>query len=104
VGRQLAPVQTLGQHRPDVEILYKEIACILSTSVWTIGQYRPDAVLLWQLHVDKVQPSRLGLNMEMRGVHYGKSVAQKTVRKLNASVRTLPREIRDRLDLGLLSL
>jgi hypothetical protein len=35
--------------------------------------------------------------MEKREVRYGKLVAQKTI-------RTLPREIRDRLDLGLLGL
>jgi hypothetical protein len=33
VGRQLAPVQTLGQHRSDTKILNKEIACIHSASV-----------------------------------------------------------------------
>jgi len=41
---------------------------------------------------------------ETCGARYGKLVAQKTVWKVNASVRMLPREIRDRLDLGLLSL
>jgi len=30
--------------------------------------------------------SEHGLNMEARGVHYGKPVAQKTVQTLNASI------------------
>jgi hypothetical protein len=56
--------------------------------------------------------------METRESRYGKPIAQLTVRTLNASVRTLnasvrtlnasvrmpPRVIRDRLDLGILSL
>jgi len=46
VGRQLAPVRTTGQHCPDVEILYKEIACIHYASIRTIGQHRSDAVLV----------------------------------------------------------
>jgi hypothetical protein len=45
MGRQLAPVRTLGQHRPDAKILDNEIACNHSTSVRMIGQHRPDAVL-----------------------------------------------------------
>jgi hypothetical protein len=49
-------------------------------------------------HLDSREtPSGHGLNMEKREVRYGKLVAQKTI-------RTLPREIRDRLDLGLLGL
>jgi len=52
----------------------------------------------------KVTPSRRGLNMETRGVRYGKPVAQKTIWRLNASVRTPLREIKDRLILGLLNL
>jgi hypothetical protein len=52
----------------------------------------------------RATPSGRGLNMEMRGARYGKPVAQKTVRTLNAFVRMPPREIRDRLNLGLLSL
>jgi len=46
VGRQLAPVRTSGQQRPDPEILDKEIACIHSASVQTTGQHRSDAVLV----------------------------------------------------------
>jgi hypothetical protein len=46
---------------------------------------------------DRVTLSGRGLNTKMREARYGKPVAQKTV-------RTLPREIRDRIDLGLLSL
>jgi hypothetical protein len=42
-------------------------------------------------------PSERGLNMKTREARYGKEVAQLTV-------RTLPRKIKDRLDLGLLSL
>jgi hypothetical protein len=49
-------------------------------------------------------PSRCSFNMETREVRYGKVVAQLTVRTLYASVRTWPREIRDKLILGLLSL
>jgi hypothetical protein len=45
----------------------------------------------------RATPSGRGLNMETHGASYGKPVAQKTV-------WTPPREIRDRLDLGLLSL
>jgi hypothetical protein len=35
VGRQLAPVQTAGQHCLDAEIIDKEIVCILSAFVKT---------------------------------------------------------------------
>jgi hypothetical protein len=42
--------------------------------------------------------------METREARYGKAVAQLTVRTLYASIRMPPREIRDRLILGLLSL
>jgi hypothetical protein len=42
--------------------------------------------------------------METRGAHDGKPVARKTFWTLNASVLTQPREIRDRLVLGLLRL
>jgi hypothetical protein len=45
LGRQLAPIRTLGQHRLDAEIFDKEIACIHSSSVRTPGQHRPDTVL-----------------------------------------------------------
>jgi hypothetical protein len=45
VGRELTPVQTTGQYRPDAEILNKEIAFIQSASIQTLGQHRPDAVL-----------------------------------------------------------
>jgi hypothetical protein len=81
----------LGQHCPDAKILDKEIACILSASVWTTGQHHPNVVL-------GLEGNTFGcsLNLETRGAHYGKPVAQKTVRMLNASVRTPPREIRDK--------
>jgi hypothetical protein len=49
-------------------------------------------------------PSGSNLNMEMHGVRYGKPIAQKTIRMLNASIWSHPREIRDKLVLGLLSL
>jgi hypothetical protein len=52
----------------------------------------------------RATPSEHGLNMKKRGVRYGKPVAQNTFWTLNASVRALPREIRDRIDLGLFSL
>jgi hypothetical protein len=52
----------------------------------------------------RATPSGRGLNMETCEARYGKPVAQKTVRTLNALVWTPPREIRDKLDLGLLSL
>jgi hypothetical protein len=42
--------------------------------------------------------------MEKREAHYGKAVAQFTVRTLYDSVWTLPREIRISGDLGFLSL
>jgi hypothetical protein len=42
--------------------------------------------------------------METRETRYGKLVAQLTVRTLYAFVRTPLREIRDKLDLGILSL
>jgi hypothetical protein len=42
--------------------------------------------------------------METQGARYGKPVAQNTIRTLNASILTPPREIKDKLDLGLLSL
>jgi hypothetical protein len=42
--------------------------------------------------------------METHEVHYGKLVTQLTVRKLHAFVQASSREIRKRLDLGLLSL
>jgi hypothetical protein len=46
LGRQLPPVQTPRQHRPDTEILDKEIACIHYASVQMTGQYRLDMVLV----------------------------------------------------------
>jgi hypothetical protein len=52
----------------------------------------------------RATPSGRGLNMETRETCYGKAVAQFTVWILYASVRTRPREIRDKLILGLLSL
>jgi hypothetical protein len=52
----------------------------------------------------RATPFGRGLNMETRGVRYGKLVAQKTVQTLNASVWMPIREIRDRLVLGFLSL
>jgi len=66
--------------------------------------------LLWKLRAAELQPSERaipsgrGLNMETRGAHYGKPVAQKTVWMLSATVRTLSREICFKLVLGLLSL
>jgi hypothetical protein len=59
VGRQLAPVRTLGQHHPDTEILDNKIVCILFASFRTLGKHRPDVVLLWQLGANIVQLSRL---------------------------------------------
>jgi hypothetical protein len=53
---------------------------------------------------DRATPSGCALNMEMLEARYGKPVAQKTVWTLNASVRMPPREFKDRLDSGLLSL
>jgi hypothetical protein len=52
----------------------------------------------------RATPSERCFNMETREVHYGKAVAQFTVRMLYASIQTRPREISDRLVLGLLSL
>jgi hypothetical protein len=60
--------------------------------------------LIRQLRVDKLQSSEHDLNIETRKVRYGKVVAQLTVRTHNASVQTPPREVRDKLDLSLLSL
>jgi hypothetical protein len=82
VGRQLVPIQRIGQHCPNVEILDKEIACIhsawvrmtgqhhpdvvfamaitckKSASIRTLGQHRPDAALILKL-VKRVIESRL---------------------------------------------
>jgi len=54
---------------------------------------RPDA---------RATPSGLNLIQERFSTLYGKSVAQFTIRTTSAYVQTPPREIRDRLDLGLL--
>jgi len=69
VGRH-APIWTLGQHPPNAKILDKDIVCILSAYVQRSGQHRLDVVLLWQLRVDKVQPSGRGLNMETHEARY----------------------------------
>jgi hypothetical protein len=45
-----------------------------------------------------------GPDIVLRKARYGKSVAQLSVWTLLATIRTPPREIRCRLDLGLLSL
>jgi len=45
-----------------------------------------------------------GLNMETREARYEKAVVLLTVQMLYASIRMPPREIRDRVILGLLSL
>jgi len=45
VGRHLALVRMLGQHRPNAKIFDKEIVCIHFAFVQTTGQYCPDAVL-----------------------------------------------------------
>jgi len=49
-------------------------------------------------------PSGRDPNIEMRGAHYRKPVAQKIVGTLSATIQTPPREIRFRLILGLLSI
>jgi hypothetical protein len=56
---------------------------------------RPDA---------RVTPSGRGLDMVLREAHYGKPVAQLSIRTLSATVWTPPREIRSILNLGLLRL
>jgi hypothetical protein len=111
VGTQLAPVRTPRQNHLNIEILDKEIACIHSTSVLTTGQHvrmrscYGNCVQTMCNRLDsRATPSRRSLNKEMREACYGKPVAQKTIQILNASVQTLPREIKDTLDLGLLSL
>jgi hypothetical protein len=48
--------------------------------------------------------SRRGLDMVLHEARYGKSVAQLSVRTASAYIWTPPREIKDRLYLGLLSL
>jgi len=52
----------------------------------------------------RATPSECNLDMEKPGTCYEKLVAQKTVRTLYDSVQMPPREYKDRLDLGLLSL
>jgi len=63
------------------------ITCRQNATVRTLGLHRPEATLIWKC-------------ME----RYGKPIAQKTIRMLNASIWSHPREIRDKLVLGLLSL
>jgi hypothetical protein len=48
VGRQLALVRTLGQHRPNTEILDKEIACIHSAFIRMSRQHCPMAIMCRQ--------------------------------------------------------
>jgi hypothetical protein len=48
LGRQLASIWTLGQHRPD-SVLDKEIMCRQFEIVWTLEQHRPDAPLIWRV-------------------------------------------------------
>jgi hypothetical protein len=45
LGRPLALVRTTAQHRPNAEILDKEIVCIHSASIRMTGQHRQDAVI-----------------------------------------------------------
>jgi hypothetical protein len=102
-GQQGNTIQTRSLKRQDVEKNCNrlDVMAIASGRGPYYGSYvqqrcnRPDA---------KATSSRRGLNMGMREAHYGKPVAQKTVQTLNASVRMPPREFRNRLDLGLLSL
>jgi len=57
------------------------------------------------VHPDsRATPSVRNLDMVLREARYGKPVAQLSVRTLSATVLMPPREIRSRLDLGLLSL
>jgi hypothetical protein len=104
LGRQLAPVQTQRS------LIRKLHAYILHPSgrqgntVWTRS-------LLWNyLQIEcnrpnsRATPFGHGLNMEIREVRYEKQVAQLTVQTLNASILMPLREIKDRLNLGLLSL
>jgi hypothetical protein len=56
-------------------------------------------------HLDaRVTQSRSGPDMVLHDERYGKPVAQLSVPTASACIRTPPREIRDRFDLGLLSL
>jgi hypothetical protein len=82
VGRQLALVQLSGQHRPDAEILDKEIACIHSAFVRTTRQHHSDLFCYGNYvktkynHSDsRAIPSGGSLNIETREAHYGKLVA-----------------------------
>jgi hypothetical protein len=94
--------------------------CILPDDRATLSGSDPVmAITCRQNRLDsRVTPSRRDFNMETREVRNGKPVGQKTVRTLKASVRTLkasirmlnasvrmpPREIRDILNLSILSL
>jgi len=53
---------------------------------------------------DRETPSGCDPDMVLREARYGKPVAQLSIRMASTCVWTPPREIRDRLDLGLLSL
>jgi len=56
-------------------------------------------------HLDaRATPSGCGPDMVLHEARYGKLVAQLSVRTASACVWTPPSEIRDRFDLGLLSL
>jgi len=85
--RIIATVRTSGQHRLDANPYY--------------GNYvqqkcnHPDV---------RATPSERGPDMVLRKVRYGKQVAHLFVQKASACFWTPPREIKDRLDLDLLSL
>jgi hypothetical protein len=86
-GKTAASIQTIGQHRQDVNPYYGN---------YVRQKYnRPDATATLSGRVP---------DMVLCEAHYGKPVAQLSVWMVSACVRTPPREIKDRLILGLLSL
>jgi hypothetical protein len=76
------------------------------------GQHHPNASPYYENYVQKMYnhpdaratPSGSSPDMVLHEARYGKPVAQLSVRTLLVTIRTLPREIRSRLNLGLLSL
>jgi len=65
VGRQLAPIWMLGKHRPNAEILDKEIVYVHFVSVRTLWQHRPDVALIWKCEIrDRLTLDLLSLYIE----------------------------------------
>jgi hypothetical protein len=118
MGRQLHPSGRHGNTVRTRSLIWQDVEknCNRSDIRATLSRRQGNIVrklsLLWKLRVAELQPVRtLGqhhldaaLIWKCVEVCYEKPVAQKTVQTLDAFVRRLPREIRDRLYFGLLSL